>query len=129
MTGTGARHLQLGRLGEKSAVKFLKRCGYKILARNFSCFLGEIDIVARKNEVISFVEVKTRRSTRFGIPMEAVTRAKKKKLAELAWFYLTKYNLLSVPCRFDVVSVLVKRERWPRKIKVNLVKDAFWVED
>ncbi len=116
---------RLGRWGEQAALKFLRRAGYRIIARNFSCFLGEIDIVARKGEVVSFVEVKTRRSTRFGLPEEGVTERKKEKLAELAWVFLKKYKLDEVPCSFAVVSVLVKRERWPRKAELRLIEGAF----
>jgi hypothetical protein len=65
---------QLGRRGEDLATAYLRQQGYVILARNWRCPVGEIDIVAREGEILAFVEVRTRRGDRFGTPEESITR-------------------------------------------------------
>ena len=75
--------IQLGRIGEEAAADFLKQHGYVIIERNFSNYLGEIDIIATDGDVLCFVEVKTRNSDRLGSPFEAVPLAKQRKIGEL----------------------------------------------
>ena len=72
----------IGNLGEELATEILKANGYYIIRRNFSCPYGEIDIVAIKNKVLSFIEVKTRSSNQYGAPSEAVDLKKKKTYKE-----------------------------------------------
>lgn len=112
----------LGNLGEKKASVFLKEKGYKILETNFKIKLGEIDIVAKDKETIVFIEVKTRTSQRFGLPCEAVDRAKQNKLRQVALAYLdrTKPNFKNI--RFDVVSVIFNKEG---KTEISLICGAF----
>lgn len=98
----------LGDRGERLAVRFLRRQGFRILHRQYAGKSGEIDLVARDGETIVFVEVKTRKSDAAGHPAEAVTPAKQKQLTKLALAYLKRYNLLEHPARFDVVAIL-----WP----------------
>jgi putative endonuclease len=102
----------LGDKGERKAARFLRRKGYKILARQCAGRLGEIDLIALEGETIVFVEVKTRRSDSAGLPFEAVTPAKQKKLTNLALTYLKRHGLLEHRARFDVVTVL-----WPAEGK------------
>jgi putative endonuclease len=73
-----------GTFGETLAVEFLTKNGFEILVRNFRCGKNEIDVIAKKGNVISFVEVKTRKGLEFGHAAEAVTRAKQKELAKAA---------------------------------------------
>ncbi|MBI4234640.1 MAG: YraN family protein [Chloroflexi bacterium] len=94
----------LGARGEEAACGFLTRRGYTILARNFRCREGEIDIVARKEEVLVFVEVRTRRSRTFGGPEESVTRAKEGRLVAAANRYLQEHDE-DLPWRIDLVGV------------------------
>ena len=101
----------LGRYGEDLACKYLQAKGYKILKRNFRCRrFGEIDIVASKAEVLSFIEVKTRASLRYGMPAEAVTLAKQRKIYRVAQYYLQCEGLTSrIPMlSFDVVEIIVE---------------------
>ena len=86
------RHIT-GKEGEYIATEFLKNNGYKILDRNFACKRGEIDIVAFKDEQIIFVEIKSRTSTKYGLPSEAVTKEKIKHLLRTAETYLIIKNL------------------------------------
>jgi len=119
----GKERINLGKFGEKVAAIFLKRNGYVILERNFSCLFGEIDIIARDKEAVAFIEVRTRQSDEYGLPVESIRRAKKKKLIRTAWFYIKGRNLEDSLFRFDVVSVLIGNRR--RRPEVGLIKDAF----
>lgn len=102
--GSGARQ-SLGRVGERLAARALEERGYCILERNFRCQYGEIDLVARENADLVFVEVKTRRGTICGLPEEAVTARKARKLQEVAACYLDGHNLPDCSWRIDVVAV------------------------
>ena len=102
---------QLGLYGEDLACKYLQAKGYVILERNFRCRrFGEIDIVASKAGVLSFIEVKTRRSSRYGKPAEAVTLAKQRKIYRVAQYYLQMRGLASrIPVlSFDVVEIIIE---------------------
>lgn len=114
--------MKLGKKGEELAVKFLKRNGYKIIKQNYKTLIGEIDIIAKDRDTLVFIEVKTRESLEFGLPFEAVNRAKKKKIANVAHLYLKKIKELP-PCRFDVVSIHYENNN----PKFELIKDAFEV--
>lgn len=116
------RNKEVGKRGEKLALSFLKKRGYRILDRNFRCKIGEIDIVAEEGGQIVFVEVKTRRNFSFGLPEETLNYFKRKRLTRLALFYLSNHHLQKKPCRFDVVAILFKKEK-PRNI--HLIKNAF----
>ncbi|MBS0265417.1 MAG: YraN family protein [Planctomycetes bacterium] len=96
----------LGDEGERLAARYLRRQGYRILARQYRTPLGEIDLVARDGARIVFVEVKTRRTAEAGLPHEAVDRAKQAQLTRLALAFLKRYRLLDQPARFDVISIL-----------------------
>ena len=102
---------KLGLYGEDLACKYLQAKGYAILERNFRCRrFGEIDIVASKAGVLSFIEVKTRRSSRYGKPAEAVTLAKQRKIYRVAQYYLQCAGLTSrIPVlSFDVVEIIIE---------------------
>jgi putative endonuclease len=96
----------LGDEGERLAARYLRRLGYKILARRYRTAMGEIDLIARDGTCIVFVEVKTRRSDIAGQPHEAVDAYKQAQLARLALAFLKRYRLLEKPARFDVVSIV-----------------------
>jgi putative endonuclease len=98
----------LGQRGEAAAARFLKRRGYKIVARSDRLDPGELDLVAVDGRTIVFVEVKTRQSGDAGHPAEAVDAAKQRRLTRLAVTYLKRHRLLDYPARFDVVAVT-----WP----------------
>ena len=95
----------LGRVGERLAINTLEQRGYHILARNFRCRYGEIDLIATEGGDLVFVEVKTRRGTACGLPEEAVTDRKARKLQELAAYYLAEQNVADCSWRIDVVAV------------------------
>ena len=95
----------LGEAGEAAACRALEARGYRILARRYRTRFGEIDLVARVDGVVVFVEVKARRGCRFGDPASAVTAEKQRRVAAMAADYLTRHRLERVPARFDVVAV------------------------
>ena len=97
----------LGRQGEEAAARYLERCGYEILDRNWTCPAGEVDIVARDGHELVFVEVKTRSDIMKGLPAEAVDDEKRARYEKIAAWYLRGYDELDVPMRFDVIALLV----------------------
>lgn len=108
--------------GEVAAADYLCHRGYRILVRNYRSPLGEIDIVAEEGDTLVFIEVKTRSSALFGVPQEAVTIKKQKKIGRIALYYLSEQKIRQKACRFDVVSVLNEANFGPN---VDLVKNAF----
>ena len=114
---------EVGAKGEKLAVKFLKRKGYKIVQRNYTCKLGEIDIVARQDGTVIFVEVKTRRTQEFGPPQSAITAAKKKQISRVALWYVKEKKFMDQSCRFDVIGITFSPES--RKPRVEHIENAF----
>jgi putative endonuclease len=98
---------QLGTKGEDIAANHLEGQGVKIIERNWKCQAGEADIIARDNEDLVFIEVKTRSSTSAGFPEEAVTREKRRKYERIAMDYLFTHDLPSARVRFDVMALMV----------------------
>jgi putative endonuclease len=111
--------LGIGKFGENEAVKFLENRDYNIIARNFSCKQGEIDIIATKENEIIFCEVKTRSNKKFGEPIDAVDINKQKHILNSAEYYLYKNNLINNYVRFDVLEVYVDGG----KVIVNQIKN------
>lgn len=105
------RHI-LGRKGEDVVVDYLKNINYNILDRNFSCKQGEIDVIALDGNYVVFVEIKSRTSTEYGLPSEAVTKTKINHMMKTAEYYLYIKHLENENVRFDVVEVYVKDEKY-----------------
>ena len=116
-----SRHLDTGRLGEDLAADFLRQKGLRVLEKNVRTHFGEIDMICRDGRIIVFVEVKTRTSTVYGSPLEAVTRQKIKRLSRAALSYLAGKSWLDRPARFDVLG-LTLTESEPR---YEYLPDAF----
>jgi len=95
----------LGKLGETVAVQQLEARGFQILERNWRVLEGEVDIVAEEGGTVVFVEVKTRRSRKFGFPEEAITRKKRARLIKAALAYLEENHLQDVSWRFDLIAI------------------------
>ncbi len=115
---------ELGRRGEEIAAAYLREQGYFILARNWRCPAGELDIVAREGETLAFVEVRARRGDRFGTPEESITPAKQAKLVELAQTYLQENGLADENWRIDVVAL--EMDQRGRVNRLNLIRNAVW---
>ncbi len=116
----------IGKFGEDVASKYLETKGYKIKERNYRTFLGEIDIVCEYKGNIIFVEVKTRRSNKFGYPEEAVNFIKQQKIIKNALCYLSKYNLWNKNCCFDVISISISNNKDIKRIKH--IRNAFCLD-
>jgi putative endonuclease len=99
----------VGAYGERVAVDYLVRQGMTLIDRNWRCSAGEIDAVMLDGDTIVFAEVKTRRSSVFGTPAEAVGYAKRSRLRRLAAIWITQSHQHAPEIRFDVVSVLPQR--------------------
>lgn len=117
------KKLRLGHRGEEAAANYLKRNGYRVINKNYSCRLGEIDIVAVENETLVFIEVRSRSSDKYGLPQESVTIRKQMKLRQLAWHYLKEEGKTGSSCRFDVISVQFDRNGCLKRLEH--IEDAF----
>lgn len=111
-----AENKKLGREGEKQAVKYLKKNGYKILEKNYRTRFGEVDVIARKGEVVAFIEVKTRLTDIFGSPSQAVTRERQFKYVQAAKLYFAGCEIDCV-VRFDVIEIF--------RGNINHIESAF----
>lgn len=118
-------HNDLGKEGEERAAAWLAAKGFEIIARNYRYAKAEVDLIAKYDRFIVFIEVKTRRNYLFGYPEEAVSRAKQKLLGSAASNYLYE-NKLECECRFDVLSVFKAPDNtW----EFTHFEDAFFLID
>ena len=114
-----------GSFGEDITAKFLVKKKYKILEKNYSTKLGEIDIIAVNKSNIIFVEVKTRGKNSLSYPSEAVTKSKQKKIIKTASLYLM-HNPSKLQPRFDVSEVYISEDK---SYKINYIENAFIQEE
>ncbi len=118
---------EVGKMAEDAACKFLKKKGYKIVARNYRTRLGELDIVALDGEVVAFVEVRSKKEGSFGPPGASINDEKSRRLTRAAWNFLTKKGIRDRDCRFDVVSIAYKEGT--KSPRIDLFKNAFSPEE
>lgn len=116
-----------GKIGEDKAARYLIENGFEILDRNFrSGRFGELDIIATEGNYLCFIEVKTRTSSLYGSPIEAVNYAKREKIKALAWIYVKFKKLGERNMRFDIVEVTGIRIHDEFKVNnINLVRSAY----
>jgi putative endonuclease len=104
----------LGKWGEKRATAFLTRKGFTVIARNYTCPAGEIDLITSDpDDAIVFVEVKTRRDERYAKAQDAVTTKKQRTMAQAAKSFVRNYKIKNKPLRFDVVTIILGRKGKP----------------
>jgi putative endonuclease len=103
----------LGVLGERLAARHLRRLGYTILARNYRFGHREIDLIVARDDLVAFVEVKTRAGTGYGHPLEAITARKRREIERVARLWLHRHGRAALRYRFDAVAVIVRRDRPP----------------
>lgn len=115
-------HLRLGSKGEKTANRYLRLHGFRIIETNFRSRYGEIDIIAREKDTVVFVEVKTRKTDDLGYPEESVNYHKRNKIIQSAKYYLHKHKITNTNIRFDIIAI-----RYTGKFKkeIKLFRDAF----
>jgi len=110
-----------GSEGEKVAGEFLKKKGYKILKTNYRVSGSEVDLIARKDDVLCFIEVKTRGTDDFGLPEEYVDRRKRAKIIRAARIFASDDKFINCFIRFDIISVLYAE----KKVEINHIQHAF----
>lgn len=119
-------NINIGKFGEDIASNYLKEKGYKIKERNYRTFSGEIDIISEYKGNLIFVEVKTRRSDKFGYLEEAINFNKQRKIIKNALCYLAKYNLWKINYYFDVILVSISNHEDVKRIKH--IRNAFYLD-
>ena len=118
--GTAWNRRRVGTEQEIKVQEYLQTQGYEIVARNFFTKHGEIDIIAKKEGYLIFIEVKYRADERFGAPEEAVDYRKQKKIIAAAQYYMYKSRIpFDTPCRFDVAGVMGE--------EIRITENAFWM--
>ena len=119
-TWTDIRHRR-GLEGEELAKEYLEARGWQVLEHRFRMGRLEIDLIAKREAVVAFIEVKTRFSKQFGSPLEAVTWAKQREIVRVASAWIDRHPLPGVAYRFDVIGVMFEKGR-PH---IEHVQDAF----
>jgi putative endonuclease len=111
---------EIGREAENIALKKLKANGYRIITTNFTCKIGEIDIIAEDKKYLIFVEVRSKKNSKYGFPQETVNKKKQNKIKKVALYYLQINDMIDKNCRFDVVAIIFNPV-----LKVEIIKNAF----
>lgn len=111
----------VGSEGENKAVEYLIQEGCSIITTNYTCKIGEIDIIANQDGVTIFIEVKYRKNIKMGRPYEAVNYFKQMKIIKSAMWYAQKHELFEKPMRFDVIEIIDNEIGW--------IKNAFTIEN
>jgi putative endonuclease len=122
MTAKQPAHLENGQHAEQSACHFLEKEGFKLVQKNYRTPYGEIDIIMQDQEALVFIEVRFRKSSKFGSPFETVGPQKQKKIRASAAHFLQRHQKLSnFPCRFDIVALTED----PKTGAIDWIQNAF----
>lgn len=111
-----------GNWGEEQAKIYLEDHGFRILDQNYRCRIGEVDLIALDGEYLVFIEVKTRSSTAYGFPMEAIGTKKQNKYFNMASVYTKHKGIHEASIRFDIVEVMTRKDK---ALEINHVANAF----
>jgi len=112
---------EVGSKGEAEVVEYLKKKGYLVIEKNYRTKYFEIDIIAKTGNTICFIEVKSRKTSKYGLPREAVTKKKQNQIIKGAMTYIKYKRFKTFSYRFDVVEVFLSEG------KINHIENAFWV--
>lgn len=110
---------EIGSKYEKIARRYLEKKEYEILEMNYRNFIGEIDIIAKDKTQLVFIEVKARKTNKYGLPREAVTYRKIDKIRKCSLVYMKANKIYDCPLRFDVVEIYINEK------KINHIMNAF----
>jgi len=113
-------HIQLGKDGESKAKSWLEEKGFRLIAENYRCPLGEIDLICQDKDFFVFIEVKTRKSLNFGDGAESVDFRKQARIQKAAQYFMKSKKLHDRPFRFDVISILLGKSE-----TINHIVSAF----
>ncbi len=117
----------LGRWGEAQAAGYLHRHGYRLIASGYRCRMGEIDLIARRGNVLAFVEVKLRRNAKFATAREQVTPVKQRRIVTAAKCFLAQHpEWGEYHCRFDVAEVYAPQGVQTQRPEIHYYEQAFW---
>ena len=118
---------RLGEWGEAEAQRYLETLGYVFVDRNYRTQEGEIDLVMQDDDIVVFVEVKTRISNKFGAPEESVSKVKRQRLQRAAWAFLQEHEMLNASWRIDVVAIeaspnrtILRLDHYPNAFDIDL---------
>ena len=117
----------LGKFGENIAKNYISKKGLNIIERNYHSRYGEIDIIAQINNIIAFIEVKTRKNNSIVKPVESVNKSKRNKIFKTAFTYLERNNIKFQP-RFDIIEILTKGSEC-EVLNINHIENAFFQEE
>lgn len=112
-------NIEKGKLGEEIASKYIISKGGKVIERNYRTRVGEVDLIAKLNGELVFVEVKSRSNINYGYPSESVNYKKKRKITNVAKYYILDNSLENLSIRFDVIEIYLKEK------KINHIVNAF----
>lgn len=112
-------NIEKGKLGEEIAFKYILSKGGKVIEKNYRTKMGEIDLIARLNGELVFVEVKSRSNINYGYPSESVNYKKKRKISNVAKYYILENSLENLSIRFDVIEIYFNEK------KINHIENAF----
>jgi putative endonuclease len=121
VSGLSDYRKQVGNKGESLAEDYIKRKGYKIIQRNYRCRLGEIDIIAKDDDTIVFIEVRTKQNENFGSPQDSVTSTKINKISKTALRFIQEKNLSGYSYRFDFIAITFSQG----KPNIEHIENAF----
>ena len=113
--------IDLGKIGEDLALRKVKRLGYKVVARNYRCPLGEIDLIAKDRGCLVFIEIKTRKGKSVGYAKEAVDGRKRRQISKVALAYMKSNDCMDVKARFDVIAINIMGDQK----EIEVITNAF----
>lgn len=113
---------RIGRSAEIVAAAELGKRGYRIVASNYRCRAGEIDLIAQERDSLVFIEVRCKRTNEYGTPAESITASKMRKIITTAEHYLNENGIADAACRFDVVEVVMAEGKL---VVSDVIRDAF----
>ena len=113
--------IDLGKIGEDLALRKVKRLGYKVVAKNYRCPLGEIDLIAKDRGCLVFIEIKTRKGKSVGYAKEAVDGRKRRQISKVALSYMKSNDCMDVKARFDVIAINIMGDQK----EIEIITNAF----
>lgn len=125
--GIQAKHM--GNWGEALAAEYLRKQGYRLLATNYHCRAGELDLIATKDSILAFVEVKTRQDNQLGAGRAAVDTRKQQRIIVAALHYLSRYPALGLQPRFDVVEIIAPQGIQTKQPHILYLENAFLYDE
>lgn len=103
----GSRTQKIGAKGERLALRYLRRAGYKLIEKNFCVGHKEIDLIMRRGDILAFIEVKTRTANGYALPQASVGKEKQRNIIQASKYYIMSHNINDLIFRYDIVEVIL----------------------